>query len=98
MINLSEKFINEELIDFFYKNKSKILEILNSVIPENVIIKNENYRIRYAVNEDNKFLYIKTEKDLNIGLKIFEVKLLKNSFYKIYGVKYKQYIENGFDI
>ena len=47
---------------------------------------------------DNKFLYIKTEKDLNIGLKIFEVKLLKNPFYKIYGVKYKQYIENGFDI
>ena len=44
MINLSEKVINEELIDFFYKNKSKILETLNSVIPENVMIKNENYR------------------------------------------------------
>lgn len=98
MINLSKNLINEELIDYFYKNKYKILEILNSVIPENVMIKNKNYRIKYAVNEDNKFLYIKTEKDLNIGLKIFEVKLFNYPVYKIYGVKYKQYIENGFDI
>ena len=101
MINLMNKIINEEIIEFFYNNKKQILELFNSMIPENVMINGKDYgRKLFGVNTDKQYLYIKSNDKLDIGIKIYEVKLCNKSMYKIYGMKYKNfnYVNNGFEI
>lgn len=90
MKNLSKEIINSELKEYFNNNKDNIYDEFNIQSFCNLYI-NGNFinGIQFIDIKNEKYLYIKTFKDIDEGIKVYDANFFNG--HKIYGIKYKKF-------
>lgn len=96
MKNISIELINNEVKEFYNRNRRRILCVINSPLLFTEKIKINNtiiYDVGIAVDYGLNYLYIKSEKEIPHGI-IVEI---YNEKYKIYGLKFKENITDKYE-
>ena len=87
MNTLYNEIIHDDIKQYFINNKNNILYQFNFCRFDNLTLNDTLYEaILFFITKENKFLFIKSFKPLNLYL-LYENNLFNG--YKIYGEKYK---------